>query len=167
MGGVAPGRGRQISRIGPEDEGLNELLPTEQELMVMNENLMSWLNNLGAEPSGRFESLPLRRDVLTFLDYPDRQSVPFEPFADRLIAESRLEWHSQDQCLVQMINRGVIELVVIDPMTRFGILECNYHTDEINGHDYKKLDTIRLTATGKAILTLMNSSSTAGLSLKF
>jgi len=57
-----------------------------------------------------------------------------------------------------MIKHGVVEHVLIDPMTRFGILECDYYTDEINGHDYKRLDSIRLTAIGNALLTLINSS---------
>jgi hypothetical protein len=69
-----------------------------------------------------------------------------------VISESGLEWYSQDQSFAKMIKRSVIERVVIDPMTRFGILECEYQTDEGNGHGYKQLNTIQLTSIGKAIL---------------
>jgi hypothetical protein len=94
------------------------------------------------------------------VDPNDVRRQLFEPFADRVISESGLGWHSQDQSFVQMIKRSIVEQVVIDPMTRFGILECEYQTDESNGHSYQQLNTIQLTGIGKSILTLMNSSST-------
>jgi hypothetical protein len=113
--------------------------------------------------SGLADGLPeeFKSAVLnTLLALSEGQSVPFQTFADRVISESGLEWYSQDQSFVQMIKRTVIERVVIDPMTRFGILECEYQTDENNVHGYKQLNTVQLTAIGKAVLTLMNSSST-------
>jgi hypothetical protein len=293
--GIRSARSRRTPYLEPEpeDEEMDELIPTEQEQMAFLEGLTDWLNNLGAELLGDFEALPLRRDMVTFLDYlsnnrtvgtqstgnlplkavyaicerfvdppkleqtigshafkvrsedevwpllfvhtlafhsglvdggPARkwrttpegilfpqipppiqvaslfvhwmidcdwtiaypvsgladglpeefksavlntllafsegQSVPFQTFADRVISESGLEWHSQDQSFVQMIKRSVVEQVVIDPMTRFGILECEYQTDESNGHSYQQLNTIQLMAIGKSILTLMKSSST-------
>jgi hypothetical protein len=88
------------------------------------------------------------------------QNVPFQTFADGVISDSGLEWYSQDQNFIQMIKRAVIERVAIDPMTRFGILECEYQIGESNGHGYKQLNTIQLTSIGKAILTLMTSAST-------
>lgn len=290
---IRSARGRRTAYLESEDKEIDELLPTEQEQMALLEGLTDWMNNLGAERLGNFKALPLRRDMLAFLDYlsknrtvgtqstgnlplkavhaickrfvnppkleqtigghafkvrsedevwpllfvhtlafhsalvdggparkwsptpegilfpqlvppiqvvslflhwvidcdwtiaypvsgladglpeefksaalntlltlSDEQNVPFQTFADRVISESRLEWYSQDQSFVQMIKRAVIERIVIDPMTHFGILECDFQTDESNGHGYKQLNTIRLTAIGKAILTLMNSSST-------
>jgi len=66
-----------------------------------------------------------------------KQSVPFEPFAERRVEKRFL----------------------IDPMTRFGTLECGYRSNDILGGDYKTLDTLRLAAPGKALLTLLKKSS--------
>lgn len=48
---------------------MDELIPAEQEQMAFLEGLTDWMNNLGAEPLGNFEALPLRRDMVTFVDY--------------------------------------------------------------------------------------------------
>lgn len=290
--GVKPTRGARMSRVEPEYTELDDPMPTRQEQMSLAEDLNNWLSNLGAELSESFEALPLRHDVLTFIDYlsknkvvgtqstgnlplkavhaicerfinpprleqtigdhtfkvrsedevwsllfvhtlafhsrlvdggparrwkttsegdlfpqlpppiqviflfvhwmfkcdwtiayqvegladglpddfkmaainhllalPEGEIVPFEPIADHVISESGLEWHSQDQSFVQMIKRGVIKRVLIDPMTRFGVLECGYRPNEILGGDYKTLDTLRLTAPGKALLTQLKKSS--------
>lgn len=289
---MKPTHGGRILRTEPEkDEELAGLpLPSEQEQMSMVNDLKDWLNNLGAELTGSFEALPLRHDVLTFINYlsenqtvgtqstgnlplkavhaicglfvdppkleqtigghifkvrseddvwpllfvhtlafhsrlvdggpahkwkptpegelfsqlphpiqvvflfvhwmlecdwtiayqvealadglpddfeavvlnnllalPDGQSVPYEPFVNHVIAESGLEWYSQDQSIVQMIKRSVVERVVIDPMIRFGVLDCTYRPSQILGGDYKDLDTIRLTSVGKALLALSKS----------
>ncbi|MEO8357809.1 MAG: plasmid pRiA4b ORF-3 family protein [Chloroflexota bacterium] len=291
--GIRSASGKHTTYLESEDEEMDELLPTEQEQMAFLAGLTEWMNNLGDELLDKFVSLPLRYDIVTFLDYlsknpvagtqstgnlplkavyaicerfvdppkleqtigshtfkvrsedevwelifvhtlafhsglvnggpgrkwkttsegilfpqlappiqvvillvqwiiacdwaiaypvsgladglpdefksatlntlsalPERQNVPFQIFANRVISESGLEWYSQDQSFVQMIKRAVIEQVVIDPMRRFGILECVYQTNESTGHGYRQLNTIQLTAIGKAILTLMNSSST-------
>jgi|GEM_PF-146538 len=290
---VRSARGRRTPHLEAEDEEMDGLIPTEQEQMGFIKGLTEWMNKLGDELLGSFEDLPLRRDMVTFLNYlsenpavgtqstgnlplkavsaicerfvdppkmeqttgdhtfkvrsedevwpllfvhtlafhsglvnggpgrkwrttpegilfhqlapsiqvvtlfvhwiiacdwtiayrisgladglPDEfksstlntllalsegKNVPFQTFADQVISESELEWYSQDQSFVQMIKRSVIERIVIDPMTRFGILECEYQTDDGNGHGYKQLNTIQLTSIGKAILTLINSSST-------
>jgi hypothetical protein len=290
---VRSARGRRTPYLESEEEETDELIPTEQEQMAFLEGLTDWMNDLGAELSGNVESLPLRCDMVTFLDYfsnnrvvgaqstgnlpikavsaicerfvdppkleqtigsdtfkvrsedevwplrfvhtlafhsglvdggparkwkttpegisfaqlappiqvvilfvhwiiacdwsiaypvsgladglpaefksaalntlltlSERKKVPFQTFADQVISESGLEWYNQDQSFVQMIKRSVIERIVIDPMARFGILKCEYQTDERNGHNNKQLNTIQLTSIGKAILTLMNSSST-------
>ena len=290
---IRSARGKHTTYRESEDEEMDGLLPTEQEQMAFLEGLTDWMNNLGSELLGKFESLPLRHDIVTFLDYisknplagtqstgnlplkavyaiceqfvdppkleqtigshtfkvrsedevwpllfvhnlafhsglvdggPARkwrttpegvlfpqmpppiqfvslfvhwmidcdwtiaypvsgladglpnefkfatlntlsalsegQNVPFQTFADGVISDSGLEWYSQDQNFIQMIKRAVIERVAIDPMTRFGILECEYQIDESNGHGFKQLNSIQLTSIGKAILTLMTSAST-------
>jgi len=288
---VNPARGSRMSRLEPNDKGLVELLPTGQEQIAMAENLSGWLNNLDGELAEGFESLPLRRDVMTFLDYLSKnpiagtqstgnlplkavhaicgrfvnppileetigsstfktrsedgvwplvfvhtlafnsrlvdggaarkwkttpegdlfsrllppvqvyflflhwmiasdwsiayqfaglengllqdfklaaqnnlsallvgKNMPYEPFAKLVIAESGLEWHNQDQRFVQMIKLAVVENLVISPMIRFGVLECGYRPNDILGGDYKDLDTLRLTALGKELLTLLKKS---------
>ena len=80
-----------------------------------------------------------------------------------MISESGLEWHSQDQSFVQMIKRSVVEQVVIDSM--IALAYWSVSTRQMKATvTVKQLNTIQLTAIGKAILTLMNSSSTANAS---
>jgi hypothetical protein len=88
---------------------------------------------------------------------PERENAAYEPFVDDLIAQSGLEWHSQDQTLVESIKRSVVERVLVDPMVRFGVLKCQYGTENIAGHDYKKLASIRLTPVGRGLLELLSS----------
>jgi hypothetical protein len=86
---------------------------------------------------------------------PEGENTPYEPFADDLIKQSRLEWHSQDQTFVEFLKRSVVERVLMGSMVRFGVLECQYGTEKIGGHDYKKLTSIRLTPVGRGLLELL------------
>ena len=89
---------------------------------------------------------------------PVGQSMPFEPFAERVIAGSRLQWSHPDESYVQMLKHRLVEQVLIDPMTRFGVLECGYRPNKILGGDYKDLETMSLTAAGRSLLTLLKES---------
>jgi hypothetical protein len=89
--------------------------------------------------SGLADGLPMdfKAEALESLrKLPEGVSTPYEPFADDLIAQSGLEWPSQDQTMVQTIKRSVIKRVLVDPMVRFGVLECQYGTENIGRHDY-------------------------------
>lgn len=66
---IRSARGRRTAYLESEDKEIDELLPTEQEQMALLEGLTDWMNNLGAERLGNFKALPLRRDMLAFLDY--------------------------------------------------------------------------------------------------
>ena len=83
----------------------------------------------------------------------------YEPFADFLIAQSGLEWPIEDQTLAQSIMRSVVERVLVDPMVRFGVLECQYGTENIGGYDFTKLASIRLTSVGESMLDLLRKIS--------
>jgi hypothetical protein len=289
---VKPARGRRVFNAEPEGASIGDEISSAQKQMLITQPLQNWLNVLNAELAASFESLPLRRDMLTFLDYLSKnktvgtqstgnlplkavyaicegfvnppkmkevisshyttkvrsedevwplvfvhtlafqsglvngglalrwkvtpegmlfpqlvpplqvvflfsswmtacdwaftyrmaeladgmltafkesaltnlsaltegQSVPFEPFAERVIAGSRLQWSHPDASYVQMLKHRLVEQVLIAPMTRFGVLECGYRPSKILGGDYKDLETVSLTAPGKSLLTLINES---------
>ena len=81
--------------------------------------------------------------------------APYKPFADQLIAQSGLEWPIEDQTSAQSIMRSVVERVLVDPMVKFGVLECQYGKENIAGHDFTKLASIRLTSVGTGLLELL------------
>jgi hypothetical protein len=108
--------------------------------------------------SGLADGLPVdfKAEALESLrKLPEKENAPFEPFADDLIVQSGLEWYSQDRTFVEFLKRSVVERVLVNPMVRFGVLECQYGTENISGHDYKKLASIRLTPVGKGMLDLL------------
>jgi len=88
-------------------------------------------------------------------ELPLGEFTPFESFADHLIAQSELTWPSKNQTNVQAIIRSVIKRVVVDMMYLFGVLECEYVTENSTGSQYPKLGNIRLTPIGKGMLDLL------------
>jgi len=70
----------------------------------------------------RFKSAAINN----LLSLPKEKAVPFEPFANQVIEDVGLVWTSQDERFVQMMKCGIVERLLIDPMTRFGVLECGY-----------------------------------------
>jgi hypothetical protein len=150
-------------RTTPEGILFPQLAPPIQVLILFVHWIITCDWTIAYPVSGLADGLPdeFKSAALnTLLALSEGKNVPFQTFADQVISESELEWYSQDQSFVQMIKRTVIERVVVEPMTRFGILECEYQADESNGNRYKQLNTIQLTSIGKAIMSLMNSSST-------
>ncbi len=108
--------------------------------------------------SGLADGLPagFREQTLAcLLELPVGENSPYNAFADHLITQSGLEWHSQDQTFVQSIMRSVIERLVVGPMAAFGVLECEYGKEAIGSSEIDRLQTIRLTAIGKGLLDLL------------
>jgi hypothetical protein len=83
------------------------------------------------------------------------ENIAYPDFADRLIAQSGLVWHSQNPSSAQAIMHSAIQRLVIDPMTRFGVLECDYGIKNIAGGSFSTLTDIRLTMNGKEMLELL------------
>ena len=88
-------------------------------------------------------------------ELPIWEFTPFEPFADRLIAQSGLIWPSQDQTNVTFIMRSAIERLVVDMMELFGVLEREHVTENSSAYQYPKLANIRLTPLGKGMLDML------------
>lgn len=97
---------------------------------------------------GNFNKISLAR----LLDLPTGKSTPFETFADLLIKETHMTWPSIDQTFAHDHMRSAIERMVILPLVRFGIMESEYGMEDIGGHKFSKLSSIRLTPFGKRLL---------------
>ena len=67
-----PTRGGRTARRQPEPEDEDEFVPSETEQMEMMNNLITWAQNVSEEQIRVFESLPLRRNILAFLDYLEK-----------------------------------------------------------------------------------------------
>jgi hypothetical protein len=101
----------------------------------------------GGLPSG-FNEITLKR----LLELPVGESVPYEPFADQLIKETRFTWPSIDQTFVNNTMRSAIERMVIMHLIEFGIMESEYGMKDIGGSKFSKLSKICLTPFGKGLL---------------
>jgi len=86
------------------------------------------------------------------LHLPVGKSIPFYPFADRLVEATGLIWPIADQVSAKHILRSVVNRLIISPLVEFGILESKYGTETIAGHEFSKLSKIRLTPFGKGLL---------------
>jgi hypothetical protein len=90
--------------------------------------------------------------VNKLLGLPASDPAPFERLADQLIADSRLVWPIQDQDRAHDILRGMIERVVVDPMTDFGVIQAEYEPHKVLGEQFRELSTIKVTSFGKSLL---------------
>ena len=96
----------------------------------------------------RFSRLVLKH----LLDHPLRKPASFEPFADRIIADSGIVWPIQDQDRARHILRSIVERVVIDPLVDFGILQAGYQPHKTLGAELRELSTFQITPFGKGLL---------------
>ncbi len=75
---LKPARGRRKSEPEPEPEddfGDDFFVPSAEEQQAAEGALLAWVQNLTPEQNQVFESLPLRRDMLTFLEYLSQNRV--------------------------------------------------------------------------------------------
>lgn len=98
-------------------------------------------------PKG-FDTISLKR----LLELPIGKSIDYEPFADKLIKETRFTWPSADQTFAQSTLRSAVARMVIYPLANFGILEYEYKEKTSDGYKSKYLAEIRLTPIGKGLL---------------
>ena len=101
----------------------------------------------GYMPAG-FARLTLKH----LLDLSPGDLAAFEPFADRMIEDSRLVWPIQDQDSARRILRGIIERIVINPLVDFGILQAEYEPHKTLGAEFRELSAFRITPFGKGLL---------------
>ncbi|RPH60628.1 MAG: plasmid pRiA4b ORF-3 family protein [Chloroflexi bacterium] len=66
---IKPTRGRRKAQKEPEEDFGDDATPSAEAQKASQEALVAWVQNLTPDQNQVFESLPLRRDVLTFLDY--------------------------------------------------------------------------------------------------
>ncbi len=79
-------------------------------------------------------------------ELPVGEKVDFEPFANHLIEKGRLK---------RDFGSILVSRTVVDVMQMFGVLDCEYVTDNSNGYEVKKLKSICLTPSGKQLLAFI------------
>lgn len=105
--------------------------------------------------SGLDRGLPKGFDTISLkslLELPVGRSISYEPFADKLIKETRFAWPSVDQTFAQSTLRSAVARMVIYPLSHFGILEYELKEKTSDGYKSKYLAQIRLTPFGKGLL---------------
>lgn len=107
----------------------------------------------GYMPAG-FSRLALKH----MLDLPLAEPASFEPFADRMIEESRMVWPIQDQDRARRILRSIIERMVINPLVDFGILQTEYEPHKTLGAEFRELSTSRITPFGRGLLKAVDDA---------
>lgn len=148
----------KIWKVTDEGQMLSQLPASAQSFLLF---IIWWTDvdwTIAFPVSGLANGLPSDFKLATLArlqELSPGENAPFEPFADRLIAESGLTWPSIDQTNAHSTMRFVVERLVINMMQTFGVLECEYHTDTSKGYELKRLKQIRLTTIGKGLLSLM------------
>jgi len=86
------------------------------------------------------------------LSLPTDTPVPFEPFADRLIQETRLKWTAPDMTHARMLLHGAVERMVVCVMADFGVVEPEYQNKPLGEGTMRGLVAFRVTPLGRALL---------------
>ena len=79
-------------------------------------------------------------------------AVPFDEFADRLIADTGLTWTAQDSRFAASALRGSIERMVIDMLARFGAVECKRREEPLGRGTISRLVSFDITPWGMTLL---------------
>jgi len=156
--GMVTGGQARVWKVTEEGQSFPQLPPPVQVFFLFTHwwAHMDW--TIAFPVTGLADGLPasFKPSALASLrGLPAGRNAPYKPFADGLIAQSGLEWPIEDQTSARSIMRSVVERVLVDPMVKFGVLECQYGTENIAGHDFTKLASIRLTPIGKGMLELL------------
>lgn len=149
---IAPGRRWRLTPHGAEFLDVDPLLQTSFLLTVW------WhqVNWLVAYPfAGMGDALPpfFNLATLTRLRFlPIGSPIPFEEFADGLIAEAGLTWTAQDSSFATMLLHGSIEQMVIDILVKFEAVKCQFREEPLGRGTISKLDTFEITPFGQTLL---------------
>ncbi|MBI3922076.1 MAG: hypothetical protein HY318_11715 [Armatimonadetes bacterium] len=148
------GRCRQW-RLTTEGEEFLELSPSLQLQMLFFAWWLSynWRHHYPWE--NLEESLPLTLKPITLdrlVHLPVEESVPFEEFADRLIADTGLVWLAEKQTYAQMYLRSAVQHMVIQPLADFLAIELEYREELVGTGTYETLHGFRTTAPGRWLL---------------
>jgi len=78
--------------------------------------------------------------------------VPFDEFADGLIAATGLTWTAKDSRFAASALRGSIERMVIDMLARFDALTCKHREEPLGKETISRLVSFDITPWGMALL---------------
>ena len=87
------------------------------------------------------------------LNLPLERPLPFDLFADQLIAAAHLVWPAGDAENQRNILHGLIESIVAEPLRDFGVLELTAGPHPILGADFSVVSALKLTAIGHEMLS--------------
>jgi len=91
------------------------------------------------------------------LELPVDRRILFEPFADRLIEDLGLVFPIEDQDYARSILRAIVERIVVDPLTEFGVLIPEHGPHKTLGARYKDLLSFQVTTMGRGLLEAMKA----------
>ena len=86
------------------------------------------------------------------LHLPLERPLPFDLFADQLIAAAHLSWPAGDAENQRSILHGLIESIVAEPLRDFGVLELTTGPHPTLGADFLVVSALKLTAFGREML---------------
>ena len=151
MGLIQGGSARRW-RMTPEGRGFPDLNPGKQVWIAFCAwwTLLDWC---AAYPfSGLARGLPkdFRRKTHKLLcDQPVEVDLPFDPFAEKLIAQTGMTWEAKDTTFADMILRSAVKAIVIGKQEEFGVIHSNYDRVE---KDRLQLSSFRITRQGSLML---------------
>ena len=93
---------------------------------------------------------PIARQHL--LNLPLQGSLPFEIFADQLIAAAGLSWPAGSAENQRTILHGLIRSIVAEPLRDFGVLELATGPHPRWGAEIQVISALTLTAFGQTML---------------
>jgi len=93
-----------------------------------------------------------RATLASLQQLPAETYVPFDEFADQLIARTGLRWGARDSPYATMSLRGSIRAMIIDRLADFGVLERKYRKEAIGKTTIPKLVEFKITPWGMALL---------------
>ncbi|MDH7485097.1 MAG: hypothetical protein QHJ81_02340 [Anaerolineae bacterium] len=105
--------------------------------------------------TGLDDYLPYHSEIVVYnrlMELPVGERIPFEPFADRLIAELGLTWKAEDTTFAQTALRGAIRAMVIDILELFEAAVLHYETRIRWGRPWRELAAFEITDFGHKLL---------------
>jgi hypothetical protein len=155
VGGLLEGGPSRRWRLTPDGAEFLTASPPIQ-VWILFATWWERVNWLIAYPfTGMGESLPPRFTQTTLahlLSLPANTRIPFEPFADKLIRETRLKWTAPDMTHAQMSLHGAIRRMVIGILADFEVVEPEYQDKPLGRSTIPELVTFQITSFGKGLL---------------
>jgi len=155
VGGLlAAQRGKQwrLKRMGSNFLDMNEL----QQVVYLLSVWWYQVNWLVAYPlEGMGDRLPLHFNLMALMRLdvlPVGKAVRFETFADGLISDANLKWHSQNQDFAVLTLRSSIRSMVVKILQEFGVLETEYKEKPLGKSTTRELVAFKINRFGKELL---------------
>ena len=149
---IAPARRWRLTSQGEKFLSVSPLLQVSFLLTVWWYDV-NWLVAYPVEGMG--DALPSSLDEVTLAHLSSlhiETSVVFEEFADSLIQKAGLKWTAENMSYAPMSLRRSIERMVIDVLSDFGAVRCEYREEPLGQGTISELSAFEVTPLGKALL---------------